>query len=125
MLTSFSPQAFHPLATIFRDVLKEYGIDVSETDWQRLKSKDECQRLLEQAGYSGIAVETEQMDYHLHDVNDWWELVTNTAFCGLVDQLPPAQRAKFQLQHQDSIRKLATDKSIWLDIETIFSSASK
>jgi len=125
MLTSFSPNAFHPLADIFRQNMQDYGIEIPETSWQRLKTPDECQSLLEQAGFSDINIEVEQMGYHLNGINDWWELVTHTAFRGLVDQLESAQRAEFQIKHQNNINELVTEKGIWLDIETIFTSGKK
>lgn len=65
------------------------------------------------------------MGYHLNGIKDWWELVTHTAFRGLVYQLEPAQRAEFQIKHQNNINELVTEKGIWLDIETIFTSGKK
>lgn len=125
MLTSFTPGAFQPLADIFRQDIQDYGIEIPEASWRRLQEQEECQSLLEQADFNEIKIEIEQMGYHLNEAKDWWELITHTAFRGIIDQLMPAQRAEFQIKHQNNINKLMTDKGIWLDIEIIFTSGKK
>ncbi|MGD8525425.1 MAG: class I SAM-dependent methyltransferase [Thioalkalispiraceae bacterium] len=125
MLTSFSPNAFQPLADIFRKDLQAFGIEIPEMSWQRLKQQDECRALLEQAGFGGIEIETEQMGHHLNGINDWWELIRNTAFRGFIDQLAAAERTRFQVKHQNNISQLADDNGIWLDVETLFTSGRK
>lgn len=125
MLTSFTTQAFHPLADIFRQDIASFGVEMSEAARERLKTGEECHNLMSKAGFSDINIEVEQMGYHLNEVNDWWELINHTAFRGLIEQLEPAQRTEFQAKHQEHIQDQATGKGIWLDIETIFTSGSK
>jgi hypothetical protein len=48
-----------------------------------------------QADSTDINIETEQMGYQLIDANDWWELISHTAFRDLIGQLDPSQHTGF------------------------------
>lgn len=125
MLTSFNESAFRPLADIFKRDMAEYGIEIPQEKWRHLTNRDDCQALLESAGFNEISIEAEQMGYHLETVDNWWQLLYSTGFRGFIDQLSPQQLEEFQQQHKQRIAEQASDQGIWLDVDTLFICARK
>ena len=120
--TTFSLNAFQPLAEMFRNTMQQdFNQEFPKESWQRLAKEEDCKALLSDAGFSDISVHTAQMGYHLKNEQDWWEIITNSGFRAFLDKLDAKQQAEFRLQHLADVQKLKTDKGIWLDIETHFS----
>lgn len=125
IFSTFGNNAFKPLTERLRDRLLEFNIEIPESTWYRLSDPDECQRVLQQSGFSDIQIKTRQHGYHLASEQDWWEILWNTGYRGLLNQLDAANLAEFRQQHLTELDELKTDDGIWLDIETHFSSAHK
>ncbi len=123
--TTFTRQAFHPQANMFRETIEKFGVEFSEPGWQRLSTETECRELLQQAGFENVEIAVKQMGYHLANEQDWWELVTNSGFRGYLEQLDAGQQAEFRLQHLAQVRELLTDKGLWLNVETLFARSTK
>ncbi|MCW9023240.1 MAG: class I SAM-dependent methyltransferase [Gammaproteobacteria bacterium] len=123
IFTSFTAKAFQPLADLFRQDIIQNGVDWPEAKWQLLSTEDECRELLQQAGFTDFQFLTEQLGYHLNEAEDWWEVIMNSGFRGMINQLKPDQLESFQQQHLEHVRPLKNDKGVWMDVETLFSSA--
>ena len=119
--TSFANTAFQPMAQLLREQLTVYGVSIPEDNWYRLASDDECLGLLTKAGFINTQVARKQMGYHLAGSLDWWDILYNSGFRGLLEQLEPSHLADFRHKHLAAIDKLKTDKGIWMDVEVIFS----
>ncbi|VAW93768.1 hypothetical protein MNBD_GAMMA23-717 [hydrothermal vent metagenome] len=124
MFTTFESSSFGKLITIFIEQLAEFNVLV-DTSKERLSNMQACETYLEQAGYSDIQIHSEQLGYHLKKEDDWWEIIMNSALRSFVTQLNAIQFAQFRAQHLNEIKKLATDKGIWLDVNVIFSTGKK
>lgn len=120
MFSAFSPQAFSPLAELFRAHIAEYGIDISDADWRRLSDDGACLGLLQAAGFEQTRVNKQQLGYHLAHHLDWWEILYNSSFRGMLEQLAPPQLGEFRQRHLAEIDQLKTDQGIWLDVEVMF-----
>lgn len=125
IFSTFAAPAFQPLADLFRQQLEAMGVELSDSRWQRLTTEEACATLLEQAGFTNIRIEKEQMGYHLAGSGDWWEVLWNSGFRGYLEALSTEQLATFRSQHQAAVEKLVTDKGLWLDVETLFSTANR
>ena len=125
MFSSFSPNAFTPLNEIFIEHLNKFGVNTEMLKWQKLSDKTECLSLLEEAGFEDTQVETEQMGYYLSDINDWWELNTSTGYRAFIEQIPVQSLDEFRTGYMKDIEQHMTDKGLWLDIETHFSSGNR
>ena len=87
----------------------------------RLTTEDECRELLESAGFTEIQILKEQLGYHLNSPDDWWEIIYSSGFRGYLEQLDAAQQGQFRIDHLAEVQSLMTDKGLWLDVETLFS----
>jgi len=125
ILTSFTQHAFQPFTDLFRARVEQWGVSFPLPTWQRLAEPQLCQQLLTQAGFTATACEVEQMGHHLQSENDWWEILWNSGFRGILNQLTATQQAQLRVEHLAEIAKLKTDKGIWLNVEVIFTQAGK
>lgn len=121
LFTSFTEQAFQPLAGQFIADLQAAGVDVESRPLasQRLKNPDTCRELMAEAGLEDIEQSIEQVGYHLRRVDDWWEVVWNSALRGLVGQIAPAEREAFRRRHLERVAALQTADGIWMGVEVI------
>lgn len=125
IFTSFSQNTFQPLAGWFREAIEASGHPFPEPAWQRLVQAQQCQTLVEQAGYCHAQVTTKQMGYHLASENDWWEILWNSGFRGILNLLTAQQLADLRLQHLEQVAGMKTDDGIWLDVEVHYTQAEK
>ena len=121
MFTTFARNAFQPLADMFRQRMESLGIAIPQESWMRLTTEKECQELLESAGFTEIQIVKEQLGYHLNSPDDWWEIIYSSGFRGYLEQLDAAQQGQFRIEHLAEVQSLMTDKGLWLDVETLFS----
>lgn len=121
MFTTFSDNAFQPLAELFRQRIANFGIEIPIENWMRLTTEQECEELLEAAGFTEIQVIKEQLGYHLNSPDDWWEIIYSSGFRGYLEQLDAELQGRFRLEHLAEIQSLITDEGLWLNVETLFS----
>ncbi len=124
MFTTFESSSFGNLITAFVEQLAEFDV-FFDTSKERLSDMQACESHLHQAGYSDVQIHSEQLGYHLKSEDDWWDIIMNSALRGYVSQLNAIQFAQFRARHLDEIKKLKTDKGIWLDVNVIFSTGKK
>ena len=126
IFSSFAPSAFQPLSEIFIKNLAEYGVTPPTPRWLQLAEEELCKNILEKNGFVQAQISQAQLGYHLKETKDWWEAVQSAGYRGLYEQLPQEQRADFQKQHLSDVEEqLMTDKGIWLDVQTLFTTAIK
>jgi ubiquinone/menaquinone biosynthesis C-methylase UbiE len=125
IFSSFGPSTFLPMAQLFKERLARYDVIVPEAMWFRLSDKTACEQILSDAGFTDISICTHQLGYHVSNFDDWWEICWNTGFRGFLNQLSADNLSQFRKEHMEEIAQLKTNDGIWLDVETIFSSAKK
>jgi len=121
MFTSFTANAFQPLADMFRQRMARFGIVIPEENWMRLTTEDDCLALLKAAGFRDTETAVEQLGYHLNGPEDWWEIIYSSGFRGYLEKLDAEQQGRFRVEHLAEIQSLMTDKGLWLNVETLFS----
>jgi len=122
--TSFADGTFLPLAGIFFERLKGYGVEPS-TPIRRLSTPDECSSLFDRAGLTGVRVDTEDIGYYLTDAGQWWEVVWNTALRKFVSGLSTNDRKKFKEEHLNEVESLSDGNGIWLDVKVLYTQGVK
>lgn len=125
IFSSFAPSAFVPLSDVFIKNLAEYGVVPPTPRWLQLADEDLCKNMLEENGFIRAQVVQAQLGYHLKETKDWWDAIQSAGYRGLYEQLPQEDRADFQKKHLADIEKHMTDKGLWLDVQTLFSTALK
>ena len=120
LFTSFTDQAFQPLAGHFFDTLEGFGLDFSgegQLKSQRLAQAEACRAVMADAGLGDIEQHTEQLGYHLGGVDDWWEVVWNSGLRGIVRRLPADRREVFKREHLQQLQSLMTADGLWMGVE--------
>lgn len=125
IFTSFAPSAFRPLTDLFMQRLANYDITPPTPRWLQLAEPELCKDLLRKAGFENIQCSNSQLGYYLNDVDDWWRSIQSAGYRGLYEQLPMEVRDEFKKDHLLEVKDLKTNDGIWLDVETLFSTAQK
>ena len=125
IFSSFAPSAFQPLTEIFIKNLAEYNVVPPTPRWLQLAEEELCKQLLIENGFEKAEVTQKQLGYHLDEFNHWWEVIQSAGYRGLYEQLPQDHRADFKEKHRLEIEKLLTKDGIWMDVQTLFSTAIK
>lgn len=118
--TVFGGRAFSPLAEQLRADLAAMGVEPDPPQWQSLSTPEQCEALLQQAGFTEIEITAEQMGHHLSGPEEWWDVVQHSGLRTWVEHLPAEAREDFRARHLEAVAALAGDKGIWMDVETLF-----
>lgn len=124
LFTSFSEKAFQPLAEMLVEDIRQTGVDIEVMALASEQLKDEaaCRALLTAAGFSDVEAKRFQLGYHLKGVQDWWEVVQNSALRGLVDLVTGEEKGALRERHLSRVESLSSGDGLWLDVEVILSS---
>jgi ubiquinone/menaquinone biosynthesis C-methylase UbiE len=125
LTTTFYDNAFVPLVNLLIDRLEKYGVNVPNLGWKRVATKEQCLSLFKAAGLKNVTCERKPCGYYLKDASDWWYIVWNAGFRGLVNQLSQNDLEKFKREHLAEVEELKTDQGIWLEISTLYTVGEK
>ncbi len=119
-LTSFTGDLMEPLNGIFLDRLKGYGIKLPPLSWKRLDTPDKIDGLLSSTGFQDVNIQSKQMGYFLKGSSEWWNVLWNSGYRGLLSQLSEKDLHQFKKDHLNEIDQFAVEKDIWLNVEVLF-----
>ncbi len=125
LTTTFDDNAFSPLVDLFLNRLKKYGIEPPIFSWKRVATKQQCMDLFSEAGLADPKSEKLDCGYHLRDASDWWQIVWNAGYRGLVSQLADDEMARFKEEHLAEVQNLASAKGIWLEMNILYTVGTK
>lgn len=120
-LAVFAPQAFQPqLGLLLQRIAQVSGSLDAANSWEQASRREALLVILRDAGLVDVAVQEEQLGYHLRDAQEWWEVVWHSALRLLVEQVPEAQRDQLRTEHLAEVATLATADGLWLDVPVLF-----
>lgn len=119
-VTTFHESTFSPLVNKFLDRLQQYGLEIPPMTWKRVAKDDGCIRLFEEAGLKNISCTGKDIGYQLENADQWWDLLWNGGYRGLINQLSDDDREKFKKEHLDEIAELSTGNGIWLEVNVLY-----
>lgn len=129
IFTSFGRDAFQPMTRLILDRLENYGVEIpkdrTKMGWYNLSTEEQGTALMKQAGLTDIEVTNKQLGFHLSSATQWWDVVWNAGFRGLVDRVPEEKLDMFRQEHLAEIEALKIDDGIWLDVDVLFFKAAK
>lgn len=125
LITTFFENSFTPLVDLFFNRLENYGIEVPSLAWKRVATKAQCTSVFKEAGLQNIKCTQKECGYYLRDASDWWYIIWNGGFRGLVDQLSENDFIKFKKEHLAETKDLASDKGIWLEMSVLHTLGEK
>ena len=125
LICGFAGPSFAPNADLFQARIEAYGITVPPLSWKRLGEEALNQELLAAAGLQEIRVLRQDLSYPLQDAEDWWEILWNAGFRGLLAQLCEDDLRRFREEHLAEIGALADPQGIPLRVEVIYAQGRK
>jgi len=121
IFSSFSGDAFAPMSDMLIAELKKYGIEAPTASWRRLDSEESHRELLQATGFAHLKTERHQCGYHLEDVDEWWDVLWNAGYRGLLMQLSEADLATFRTDHLAQVAILMDESGLWFNVDVLFS----
>lgn len=125
IMTTFFEMSFSPFVGLLLTRLERYGLEVPTLAWKRVATTAQCSALFKAAGLQSVRSEQRECGYFLETASDWWYIVWNGGFRGLVSQLSATDLVRFKKEHLAEIEELATDKGLWLEMEVLFTMGTK
>ncbi|MBI4666275.1 MAG: methyltransferase domain-containing protein [Nitrospinae bacterium] len=124
LFTSFQKSSFSPIAEMFFDRVKKYGVETPQS-WQKLATAEECETLMAKAGLGSINVGANNVGYHLTGAGQWWDLVWNAGFRRFVNAIPPERLGNFRREHMEEVESLKSAEGIWLAVNALYAVGRK
>lgn len=124
-ICNFQESYFNPLRELMIGRLIDYGVQLPPQTWKRIATEAGCRELYERAGLTDIRVEQKNMGFYLADAGNWWDLIWNAGFRGMLKQLQPDALERFRQEHLQEVARLATAEGIWLDVSILYTCGMK
>lgn len=125
LITTFFENAFAPLVDLFLTRLQSYGVEVPSLAWKRVATPEQCLTLFKEAGLRGIQSDRRQCGYYLKDADEWWDILWNGGFRGLLNQLSKADFTRFKSDHVSEVQELASENGIWMEMSVLYTHGKK
>ncbi|MFA7382617.1 MAG: methyltransferase domain-containing protein [Desulfurivibrionaceae bacterium] len=119
-ISGFTEGAFAPLVDLMYARLARYGVEPPQLTWKRIASEEGCEALFRSAGLDGIRTGRENLGYFLKGAEEWWEVIWQAGFRGLVSQLAPDDLVRFRAEHLNEVAALQTSEGIRLEVEALY-----
>ncbi len=120
VFTTFTAKAFEPYVSDLRQQLQRFDVEWPQGAFQRLASPEVCAELLTATGFEEVSVHTEALGYHLAGTEDWWQVLWNSGFRGLLEQLDAPHLAQLRDNHLNAVAQHCQEDGLWLNAETLF-----
>jgi ubiquinone/menaquinone biosynthesis C-methylase UbiE len=124
-ITSFSGAMMEPQSKMFLDGIQAHGIEPPPLSWKRLDNPEKVQALFQTVGLERTEVKSVQAGYYLADFDEWWDVLWNSGYRGMLSQLSEEALSRFKSEHEKELLSLSVDKGIWLDVEVLITVGHK
>jgi ubiquinone/menaquinone biosynthesis C-methylase UbiE len=117
--THFLEGSFEPLSELFREQISSYGVEPPPYGWMRLGTEALNRELYRQAGLEDIETFRFDVGYRFDSADEWWEVVWNAGYRGLLAALDEGSLARFKAEHLERIAALDEGDGIPFHIEVV------
>lgn len=124
-ISSFTETAFSPFAPAFLSLYEDFGKQAPPLSWKRLADVAVIEKIYRAAGITDLVFHHEPLGYVLQSEQQWWDVVWNAGFRGLLNQLSESEREAFKAQHLETVRALCRQGESWLDTGVIIAIGRK
>ncbi len=118
--TTFYRNLFSPQSEFFLERIERCGVEIPPMTWKRTDTPPKCREIFRAAGL--VDVETHQKDigYYLSKPEQWWDILWNAGYRGLISQLSEDEIDMFKQDHLSEVKTLCDKQGLWLQIEVIY-----
>lgn len=117
--THFIEGSFEPLSEIFREQVTEYGVEPPPYGWMRLGTEQLNRELYQDAGLNDTESFRFDVGYRFDHADQWWEVVWNAGYRGLIAGLDADSLARFKAEHLERIAALDEGSGIPFQVEVV------
>ena len=114
-ISSFVDTAFSPMSDLFLSRYEAFGREVPPLSWKRIATEQSIRDLFGAAGMHAVDLHAEPLGCYMQSAQDWWDVVWNAGYRGLLNQLSEPEQQLFRQQHMDEIQQLCDAEQTWLD----------
>ena len=125
IITNFFENTFSPLVGKFLDHLEKFNVEIPPMTWKQIATEEKCISLFNSANLKDISSQMKNCGYYLKDASDWWHIIWNGGFRGLVSQLSNEDLDRFKTEHLKEVQELSSEKGIWLEMNILFTMGTK
>jgi len=121
ILTTFAEGSFSPFTDAFMRLYGEFGFDAPTPGWLRLCSEAHMDKLFLDAGLSRPKCQQYDFGYKITSPDQWWDIVWNAGYRGMLEAMTKEQQGKFKQQHLAEIAALIEQNNNYLNVDVIIS----
>lgn len=125
IISSFVEKSFEPFSDIFLQRYESFGKEIPPLSWKRLATEENITNLFNSVGLFSITFQHEPLGHPIKTDQQWWDVVWNAGYRGLLNQLTEEERVRFEKEHRHEIAQLCTDGKAWLNTGVIIANAIK
>ncbi len=114
-ISTFSGGAFEPMSSIFLEQYEAMGYQVPPLSWKQMTTDEQLIGLFASAGIDDVSICREPLGFHMRSADDWWDVVWNAGYRGLLSKMNEAELASFKEQHLQDVQQLCDSGDTWLD----------
>lgn len=120
VISSFHEGSFSPLSDLFANRIANYGLEPPKNGWQRLCTQESMHTLFEESGFTQVKTFVEDVSFHMQGAEQWWELLWNAGYRGLINQLSEEDLIQFKREHLEEVNKHTSDVGLLIHINVLF-----
>jgi ubiquinone/menaquinone biosynthesis C-methylase UbiE len=124
-ITSFTGEAFSPMADIFIKRFESTGRVVPPLSWRRLATEELIKEQFNAVGITKVEIHHEPLSYQMTDPQHWWDVVWNAGWRSLFNQLSEEEQKEFEKVHREEIAEVLGDDGVWFNTEVLIAIGEK
>ena len=124
-ITTFTGDAFAPMADIFIKQFESTGREVPPLSWRRLATEDLIKEQFNAVNITNVDIYHEPLGYQMTDAQMWWDVVWNAGWRSLLNQLSEAEQVVFEQDHLKEISEVIGNEGVWFNTEALIAVGKK
>lgn len=124
-ITTFTGEAFSPMADIFIKRFESTGRVVPPLSWRRLATEELIKEQFNAVGITKVEIHHEPLGYQMTDPQSWWDVVWNAGWRSLLNQLNEDEQKDFEQEHIKEISEVLGDDGVWFNTEVLIAVGEK
>ena len=124
-ITTFTGDAFSPMADIFIKRYESTGRVVPPLSWKRLATEELIKEHFNAVGITKVEIHHEPLGYLMTDPQMWWDVVWNAGWRALLNQMTEEEQEEFERVHMKEISNVLGEDGVWFNTEVLIAVAEK
>ena len=124
-ITTFTGEAFSPMADIFIKRFESTGRVVPPLSWRRLATEELIKEQFDGVGITKVDIHHEPLGYQMTDPQMWWDVVWNAGWRSLLNQMTDEEQKEFEKEHLNEIEEVVGDDGVWFNTEVLIAVGEK